>query len=129
MNILFPKIRSGNISIMLVLIIILLSVLTTAAVALAISTTRDTTTLTLGERALTVAESGAENAILRLLRDPSYSGELGLPIGPGTATIGVTGTSPKVVLSTGTVGTFVRQVQVTIAVTNGQLTVSSWQEL
>jgi len=114
---------------MLVLIIILLSVLTTAAVALAISTTRDTTTLTLGERALTVAESGAENAILRLLRDPSYSGELGLPIGPGTATIGVTGTSPKVVLSTGTVGTFVRQVQVTIAVTNGQLTVSSWQEL
>lgn len=114
---------------MLVLIIMLLSTLTTAAVALAISTTRDTTILTLGERALTVAESGAENAILRLLRDPSYTGESDLPIGPGTATIGVTGVSPKIITSTGTVGTLVRRVQVVVTTSGGQLTVSSWQEL
>lgn len=114
---------------MLILVIVLLSTITTAAVALAISTTRDTTAHTLGERTLAVAESGAENAILRLLRDPSYSGESNLPIGPGTATIVVTGTSPKVITSTATVGIYSRAVQVTLTNSGGQLVVSSWQEL
>jgi len=121
--------KRGNVSIMLVLIIMMLSVITTAAVAIAISTTLDTTTLTLGERALTVAESGAENAILRLLRDPAYSGEANLPIGPGTATIGVTGASPKIITSSGTVNDLTRQIQVTITITSGQLTVTNWQEI
>lgn len=123
------KNKSGNVSIMLVLIIILLSTLTTAAVGLAISTTRDTTTTTLGERALTVAESGAENAILRLLRDPSYSGENNLSIGPGSATITVSGSSPIVITSTGVVGDITRVIRVQATIVSGQLTVSSWQEL
>lgn len=114
---------------MLVLIVVLLATLTTAAVALAISTTQDTTTMTLGERALMVAESGAENAVLRLLRDPSYTGESNLPIGPGTATIGVTGSSPYIITSTGTVGNQVRQVRVTVTRSSGIQTVSGWQEI
>lgn len=114
---------------MLVLIITLLVTLTTAAVAIAISTTLDTTTQSLGERALAVAESGAENAILRLLRDPSYSGEVDLSIGGGSATISVTGTSPYVIVSTGTVGNFVRQVQVIVEDATGVLSVTNWQEL
>ncbi len=121
--------KNGNVSIMLILVIVMLTIVTTAAVALAISTTRDTTTHTLGERTLAVAESGAENAILNLLRDPSYTGESNLPIGPGAATIVVTGTSPKVITSTGTVGIYSRAVQAELSNIGGQLTVSSWQEL
>ncbi len=113
---------------MLVLIIMVLTVLTTAAVALAISTTRDTTTITLGERALTIAESGAENAILRLLRDPSYTGESGLLIGPGSATIAVTGTSPKTITSTGAAGAFTRIVKVDVTNVGGALTPTNWRE-
>jgi hypothetical protein len=120
--------HQGSVAIMLILVIVLLSTITTAAVALAISTTRDTTTQTLGERALAVAESGAENAILRLLRDPSYAGESNLPIGPGTATIAVTGSSPKVITEYGHRG------RVRALVSHAQrhrqlLTVSSWREL
>ncbi len=118
--------KSGEVTIMLVLIILLLATLTTTAVALAISTTRDTTTMTLGERALTVAESGAENGVLRLLRDPSYTGEANLPIGPGSATIGVIGNT---ITSTGVVGNMVRTVQVTVGTVAGRLSVTGWQEL
>lgn len=125
----YLKYKPGNVSIMLVLIIILLSTLTTAAVGLAISTTRDTTTMTLGERALTVAESGAENAILSLLRNPSYTGESNLSIGPGSATITVTGSSPLLITSTGVVGDITRAIRVQATIVAGQLTVASWQEL
>lgn len=114
---------------MLILVIILLSTITTAAVALALSTTRDTTTHTLGERTLAVAESGAENAILRLLRDPSYTGESNLPIGPGTATIVVTGSSPTIITSIATVGIYSRTIQVAVTNTGGLLTITSWQEI
>jgi hypothetical protein len=126
------KIKSGEVTIMLVLIILILATITTAAVALAISTTLDTTTNTLGERALTVAESGAEATILELLRNPSYnpvSPSNTLSIGPGNATITVTGSSPTIITSTGVVGNMVRSVQVETNIINGQLSVVSWQEL
>lgn len=121
--------KKGSVSIMLILVVVMLSTITTAAVALAISTTRDTTTHTMGERALSIAESGAENAILRLLRDPSYTGEVDLPIGTGTATIVVTGTTSKTITSTAVVGDYSRAVQVELSNTGGLLSVSSWQEL
>ena len=121
--------KKGNVSIMLVLIVIMLSVITTAAVAIAISTTRDTTTLTLGERALTVADSGAENAILQLLRDPAYTGELDLPIGFGSATITVTGSLPYTITSVGEVGSMVRRVEVEVNTVGGELTVTRWREI
>lgn len=121
--------KTGQIAIMMLLIIMMLTILTTAAVALAISTSRDTTTLSLGERAHTVAESGAENAILRLLRDPSYTGETNLPIGTGSATIVVTGSSPKIITSTGTDGSMVRSVQVTVSIVGTKVTILNWQEI
>lgn len=121
--------KSGQVAIMLVLIVIMLSIVTTAAVAIAFSTSRDTTMLTLGEEAHMVAATGAENAILRLLRDPYYTGEPSLAIGGGTATITITGTGDKTILSKGVVGSIVRQVQVQTSIVNGQLTVTSWQEI
>lgn len=115
---------------MLVLIIMILTIITTAAVALGLSTTRDTTTLSLGEKSLMVAESGAENAILLLIRDPSYSGEPApLSIDSGTATITLTGTSPIIITSTGVVGDMVRQVEVQVSIIDGIVTVLGWREL
>lgn len=121
--------KSGEVAIMLVLIVMLLTTLTTAAVAIAISTTRDTTTLSLGENALTIAESGAESAMLSLLRDRSYTGEASLPIGDGSATIIVTGTGPYLVTSTGVIGNLSRTVRATIIVTSSQLLITNWQEI
>lgn len=121
--------KEGQIAIMLMVIIVMLSIITTAAVAIAFSTSRDTTTLTLGEAALNVAESGAENAFLRLLRDPSYVGEANLPIGTGNATITVTGSGTKTITSKGVVGSMVRQIQVQASSSGGLLTITSWQEI
>ena len=121
--------KSGQVAIMLMLILLMLTIITTAAVAIGFSTSRDTTTYTIGEEALAVAESGAENAILHILRDPNYIGEPNLPIGAGNATITVTGSGTKTIISKGTVGSLVRQIQVQAGLSGGQLTVQSWQEI
>lgn len=89
----------------------------------AISTSRNQE----GEIALDIAESGIENALLRLLRDSSYTGET-LPVGTGNAVITVTGTNPKTIVSTGQTGTFKRIITVIATESNGVLNVTSWSE-
>ena len=75
-----------------------------------------------------VAESGAENAMLRLLRNPIYTGET-LPVGLGSAFIQVTGSDPKTITSEGTVGNFKRKIQVVAGYASGILTATSWKEV
>jgi Tfp pilus assembly protein PilX len=85
-----------------------------------------------GELAYEIAQSGMENAELRLLRDTNYTGEV-FSVGSGTATITVTGngsgTNPFIVTSTGTVGNYVRKVQATVTYTNNLLTASTPMEV
>ena len=85
-----------------------------------------------GEVAYQIAQSGAENAMLRILRNPSYTGET-LTVGGGTATVVVTGSGtgadPYVIVSTGTLGTFVRKVQVQATYVNNLLQVTSQKEV
>ena len=129
MKILSLQPKSGQVAIMLVLIVVVLTTITTAVVAIGVSSTRDTTSLSIGEEALMISQSGAENAILRLLRNPSYAGEANLPIGAGSATIEVTGTGPLTVTSTGTILSMVRRTQVVVEIIAGKLTVTSWREI
>lgn len=79
---------------------------------------------------LHVAESGAENAILQLLRNPNYSGEI-LSVGTGTTTITVTdiGGNQKKIVSIGKDGNFLRKLQVTINDSGNILTIVSWKEI
>lgn len=82
-----------------------------------------------GQEALSVAESGMENALIRLLRNPNYSGET-LTFPGATATITVTGTAPnKTVTVVADTLYSVRTIQVTVIEQNGISEVSSWQEL
>jgi len=86
-----------------------------------------------GEVAYQAALSGAENAKIRLLRNPSYTGESNLSIGSGSATIAVTGSGtsgdPYVITSTGTMGNFVRKVQMQATYVNNFFSVSSEKEI
>lgn len=118
----------GQALVTLLFFMIIATTITTAAVAVVLVNSLSATGEQQGTIALTVAESGAENALLRLLRDPNYSGETA-PIGEGTAAITITGTNPLVITSVGTVGNFVRKVQVQAVYTNSVLSVSSWQEV
>lgn len=129
-NLMFKiKQKSGQVAIMLVLILTVLVTITTAAVAVGITSTRDTTSLVLGEEASIIAESGADNAVLHLMRDPNYVGEANLPIGDGSATIVVTGTSQKTITSTGTISGMVKTVEVVVDINNGVITITNWREI
>lgn len=81
-----------------------------------------------GELVFYASESGAENGLLRLLRDPNYAGE-SMSLNGTDVTIEVTGSSTKTVISTATDGTFTRIVQVQTQFVNGKLNILSWKEV
>lgn len=121
--------KKGQALISLLAFIAMASVITTAAVSVAIITARSGDDFSQGNKALTVAQAGAENAILRLLRDDTYSGET-INIDSDSATIAVSpGISPKTITSTSTVGNFKRVVEVVGAFSNNTFTISTWKEI
>ena len=82
-----------------------------------------------GTYAYYVAESGAEEALLRTLRNPSYVGtQIGQPlsISSGSADIVV---SNGIITSTGKYNGAVRKIQVKTVYNNGILTITSWKEI
>jgi hypothetical protein len=120
--------KSGSALVLLLLFTSVAITITTAATVLTISSTQSSSAGQISQSVLSVAESGAENALLRLLRNPGYSGET-LTVGDGQATINVTGTSPYTIVSTGRIGSHTRTVQVTASYVGGILTVGSWSEI
>jgi Tfp pilus assembly protein PilX len=102
--------------------------ITTASTIVTIINTRGSSDYSLGQDALSIAESGADNAIMRFMRDRTYTGET-LTIGSGTATITVSGTTTVTVTSTGQRSGFVRKVQAVLTVSNNIVTLTSWTEI
>jgi len=119
--------EKGNALITLIFFALITIIVTSSAVVMMITNSGAVTTVQQGNDAYSVAESGIENALLRLLRNPSYTGEV-LPIGNGTATISVTGTTTKTIISRGRIGEFERSIQVTATYANNVLTVTAWDE-
>jgi type II secretory pathway pseudopilin PulG len=129
MNYIYSNTRqSGQTLITLLFFMVISLVIIGTAVIVLMLNSQGTTKLEEGIEALAAAEGGAENAVLRLLRNPNYTGEI-LPIGGGTATITVTGTDPKTITSTAQIGNHIKRVQVVVGYTNNILTVSSWREV
>ena len=102
---------------------------TSAAVVILLTNSLSGTKLQQGSIAYQIAKAGVDNAILRLLRDPFYTGEE-LSVGDGTATTTVTkNDATYTILSTGTLGNFTRQIQVIATYSGELLTVGEAQEL
>lgn len=120
--------ESGQTLITLLFFMMISITVISTAVILIIVNSRSTTKMEQGTIAYAVASGGAENAILRLLRDPNYTGEV-LSVGEGTATITVTGTDPKTITSTGQSGNYLKRIEVVVGYTNNILSVSSWREI
>lgn len=120
---------SGQALITLLFYVMIILVITTGAIMLIATNSLSATKLQEGVTAYSVAEAGAENAVLRVLRDPSYTGESDLAVGEGTADIEVTPGSPVVIISTGTVGRFERKIRVTMTRVLGQYDITSWHEI
>lgn len=122
------RLRSGQTLVVLLVFIAMGLAVVAASVSTVINSSVGTTQYERGQSAYLLAESGAEEGILRLLRDPSFSAGA-LTSVDGNATITVTGTSTKTILSTATVGTTVRTIQVVASFVNDVLTVTSWKEI
>jgi Tfp pilus assembly protein PilX len=120
--------QSGSVLITLLIFVVVSLIIVSAAVLLVVDSTVITTNQQVGTTAVSIAESGAENAMLRLLRNPSYTGEV-LTVGSGTATITVTGSAPITIRSIGRISDFERTVEVTAIRQSGVLTVTSWKEV
>lgn len=111
------------------LFFIIIGISITTAAAIVILTSSDTaSSFELGTNAYYIAESGVENALLQLERNPSYTGEV-LPVGSGTATVTVATGSSMIITSVGNLGNYLRKIQVQAVYNNNILSVTSWKEI
>lgn len=119
--------NSGQTVVALLIFMMLAITLTLAATIVVIVNTQSDTSYQQGEQALGNAQTGVENALLRLERDSTYTGEtMSLP--SGTATITISGTSPITIVSVGHDGRLARTVTVTATTSSGVITLTSWSE-
>lgn len=103
-------------------------IIVSAAVAIMIINSSSGNSFYMGNQAKTIAESGVENALINLLRNPNYSGET-FAVGNGEVTIAVTGDTTKTIISEGKDGNNIRKIEVIIQFTDFVLNVQSWKEI
>lgn len=122
--------ESGQALISLLLITIIGITIISSAAILVYGNTQSAGIAEQGTYAYYAAESGAEEGLLRLLRNPNYTGTQGQPIsvGLGSAVILVNTTS-GLITSTGTYNSTVRKIEVQTVYNNGVRTISSWKEV
>lgn len=122
------KNQNGQALVSLLVFMVIAIVITTGAIFVLISGSVNTSKITQGSDALSIAEAGAENALIRLLRNTSYTGET-LVLENGQAVITVTGANPYTIRSVGTHGNFKRTVEVTVQFVNNEMTLTGWEEV
>lgn len=120
--------KSGQSLVILLVFMTIALVITSTAATINIVSSVSTSQMETGQEVALSAESGMENALLRLLRNPDYSGEI-LTVGNGTSTITVTGANPYTVTSRAASGDYVRQIQAVVQFANGIMTTTSWHEI
>ena len=124
--------RTGQALITLLFIVIIAVTITSAACVVILINSMSGTKELQGLIAFQVAESGVETALLRVLRNPGYTGET-LTMANGTATINISGTgtgiNPYIITSQGRNGKFLRTVRVTATYVNNLLTANGAQEI
>lgn len=120
--------QKGQALITLLFFSVIAITVTAAAVVILMNNALSGSKFQQGSIAYGIAQTGIENAKLRLLRDPNYTGET-LPIGNGSAVITVSksGTNYTIV-SKGQINYFVRQITVQAIYSNNLFTVTSTQE-
>lgn len=120
--------NKGQTLIMLLVFMVVAIIITTSATIVLIVNSQSTTKLEQGMMAYISAESAIENALLRLLRNPSYNGET-LNIADTTTIATVSGTNPIIITSTGYSFNAFRKIEAQASYVNNILTVSSWKEI
>lgn len=122
--------QSGQTLVALLAFMSLAITITSAATMVTMVNIQTTSKYTMGQEALSLAETAADNAVLRLIRNPSYAAGETLTLPNGTATIvSITGSGTKTIVAEGKSGNFRRRVQVVVTQSNNVTTVTSWSEV
>lgn len=75
------------------------------------------------------AETGIENALIRYIRDPSYTGET-MDLGDNRlVTISVGGTPKTTITATGVIGSITHRIQAVVYYNNDIFTIESWSDI
>lgn len=120
--------RNGNTLVMLLFFIVILITITASSVVLSIVNTQSIHDLQGSIKALQIAESGAEEALLRLIRNPDYLGG-DIDVGAGSAIITVEGEGSKIIESYGQYMNFSHTIQVQTSYTDNVLIVEDWSQI
>jgi len=110
----------------------LASGLVAAALLLSAGWSRDVVTLRDGSKALALARSCAERAIVKLRTDLAYAGNEDLTIGETTCHIGVIGGAgawSRTICATGSTGDSVRRIEISLASVLPNVLIQSWREV
>jgi hypothetical protein len=119
--------EAGQTLIALLVFMLVAMTVTLAATAIAIINIKSDNSLASGQTALLNANSGIENAIVSLERNPAYTGGT-ITLASGTATISISGTTTVTIVSVGTVGRYQRTETATLAYANNIYSLTSWIE-
>ena len=115
------------------------TVIIVAAIAIAIAVslvnlsvryTRTVTTQERSKQAMALADACAESALQQIRSSSSYTGNNTLSLGNGSCSYIVTNTggTTRKINASGTVGTIVRRINISISALNPTITISRWEE-
>lgn len=122
------NLKDGQALVVLIVFVAIATIIISSAVVVTIINSRLGSDQTQSANAFSAAEAGANEAILSILRNSSYTGGT-LTVGSAVATINVSGSPTVTIVSVGSAGNFVKKVQVTGTLANNNFTVSSWGEI
>jgi flagellar basal body-associated protein FliL len=122
------KNEKGQTMIILIFFVMTALALTIAAIFMLTINAGSTTDLENGIALRQLADSGTENALIKLERDPSYSGETYITSNT-TITIIVTGSNAKTIITSAEINNLTRKVEVLVDYNNNILRVNSWKEI
>lgn len=117
--------KKGQALVSLLMFVVVAMTVISTTITTVISNTRAASVEEQSVDAYYVAESGAENALMRLLRDPNYTGET-LAVGQNNAIVTVTGTR---ITSIGNVNNLTKKIQVDVSYNDNQMVITSWKEI
>jgi len=123
------KASSGQALVMLLFFVLIGFTIIFAAAVMVFGNSSAASITEQGNYAYYIAESGVEEGLLKLLRNPSYTGTPAnqpLSVGGGSVVIEV---SNGLITATGTYNNVVRKIQAQTVYNNYVLTISSWKEV
>lgn len=122
------KKQQGQALIMIILIGMIALLAVISATTLVISELKKNIATAYGVSQYEITYGALENAFMRLLRNPNYTGET-VVLSGSTCYITVTGASTKTVEARCSNGSYVRKIEATVVFANGLMSVSGITEL